>query len=106
MPWFLLLLAGLLEIVWAVSLKNTEGFTRLWPSVLTIVFMLASFGLLGVAMRSLPASTAYAVWVGIGAVGTALVGLVFLGEPANAGRVVSLLLIVVGVIGLKLASAS
>ncbi len=106
MPWFLLLLAGLLEIVWAVTLKNTEGFTRFWPSVLTIVFMLASFGLLGVAMRSLPASTAYAVWVGIGAVGTALIGLLVLGEPASAGRVVSLLLIVVGVIGLKLASAS
>lgn len=104
MPWFLLLLAGLLEVVWAVSLKSTESFTRLWPSVLTIAFMVASFVLLGIAMRSLPASTAYAVWVGIGAVGTALVGVFLLGEPATAGRVASLLLIVVGVIGLKLAT--
>lgn len=106
MPWFLLLLAGLFEVVWAVTLKSAEGFTRFWPSVLTITFMLASFGLLGIAMRSLPASTAYAVWVGIGAVGTSLVGLLLLGEPASAGRIVSLLLIVIGVIGLKLAAAS
>ena len=106
MSWLLLLLAGLFEIVWAVSLKSAEGFTRFWPSVLTITFMLASFGLLGIAMRNLPASTAYAVWVGIGAVGTALLGLLFLGEPANPARIFSLALIVAGVIGLKLATPS
>jgi quaternary ammonium compound-resistance protein SugE len=104
MPWFLLLLAGLFEVVWALSLKSTEGFSRLWPSIFTIGFMLASFFLLGVAMRTLPASTAYAVWVGIGAVGAALVGIFAMGEPANAGRIVSLMLIVVGVVGLKLAT--
>lgn len=104
MSWFLLLLAGLLEIVWAVTLKGAEGFTRFWPSVLTITFMLASFILLGIAMRSLPASTAYAVWVGVGAVGTAVVGIVLLGEPASAARIASLLLIVIGLIGLKLAT--
>ena len=106
MSWLLLLLAGLFEIVWAFSLKSAEGFTRLWPSVVTITFMLASFGLLGIAMRNLPASTAYAVWVGIGAVGTALLGLLFLGEPANPARIFSLALIVAGVIGLKLATPS
>ncbi len=85
MSWFLLLLAGLLEIVWAVTLKGAEGFTRFWPSVLTITFMLASFVLLGIAMRSLPASTAYAVWVGVGAVGTAVVGIVLLGRAGQPG---------------------
>ena len=104
MPWFLLLLAGLFEVVWALCLKSTEGFSRFWPSVVTIAFMLASFFLLGAAMRSLPASTAYAVWVGIGAVGAALAGIFLLDEPANAGRVISLALIVIGVVGLKLAT--
>lgn len=104
MSWFLLLLAGLLEVVWAITLKGAEGFTRLWPSVLTISFMLGSFTLLGIAMRDLPASTAYAVWVGVGAVGTALFGIAVLGEPATAGRLISLLLIVIGLVGLKLAT--
>ena len=104
MPWILLLLAGLLEVGWAIGLKYTEGFTKLWPSVGTIVAMIASLGLLGLAMKSLPVGTSYAVWVGVGAVGTALLGIVLLGEPATAGRLVSLGLIVAGIIGLKLAS--
>ena len=105
MPWILLLLAGLLEVGWAIGLKYTEGFTKLWPSVGTIVAMIASLGLLGLAMKSLPVGTSYAVWVGVGAVGTAILGIVLLGEPANAGRLVSLGLIVAGIVGLKLASA-
>jgi len=104
MSWLILVLAGLLEVVWAVGLKYTHGFTRLWPSVGTLGAMLVSFVLLAQAMKTLPMGTAYAVWVGIGAVGAGIVGVVVLGEPANAGRVVSLALIVVGVIGLKLAS--
>ena len=104
MPWILLLLAGLLEVGWAIGLKYTEGFTKLWPSVATIAAMVVSLGLLGVAMKSLPVGTSYAVWVGVGAVGTALLGIVLLGEPATAGRLASLGLIVAGIIGLKLAS--
>lgn len=104
MPWFLLFLAGLLEIVWAIALKSSEGFTRLWPTLLTVVTMLASFGLLGIAMRSLPVSVAYAVWVGIGAVGTAIFGIAFLAEPATTGRLLSVVLIVAGIVGLKLTS--
>lgn len=104
MPWFLLFLAGLLEIVWAIALKSSEGFTRLWPTLLTVVTMLASFGLLGIAMRSLPVSIAYAVWVGIGAVGTAIFGIAFLAEPATIGRLLSVVLIVAGIVGLKLTS--
>jgi quaternary ammonium compound-resistance protein SugE len=104
MPWIILLLAGLFEIGWAIGLKYTEGFTKLWPSVGTIVAMIVSLGLLGVAMKSLPVGTSYAVWVGVGAVGTALLGIVLLGEPATAGRLASLGLIVAGIIGLKLSS--
>jgi len=105
MNWIILILAGLFEVVWAVGLKYTEGFTRLWPSVATLAAMLVSFALLSHAMKSLPMGTAYAVWVGIGAVGAGIVGIMFLNEPANAGRIISLALIVAGVIGLKLASA-
>jgi quaternary ammonium compound-resistance protein SugE len=104
MPWIILLLAGLFEIGWAIGLKYTEGFTKLWPSVGTIAAMIVSLGLLGVAMKSLPVGTSYAVWVGVGAVGTALLGIVLLGEPATAGRLASLGLIVAGIIGLKLSS--
>ena len=104
MPWLVLVLAGLFEIGWAIGLKYTDGFTRLWPTVGTVASMVVSLGLLGVAMKSLPVGTAYAVWVGVGAVGTAILGIVLLGEPANAGRMVSLGLIVAGIIGLKLAS--
>jgi len=104
MSWLVLVLAGLFEVVWAIGLKYTHGFTRLWPSVGTLAAMLVSFVLLSHAMKSLPTSTAYAVWVGIGAVGAGVVGIMVLGEPANAGRIISLTLIVIGVIGLKLAS--
>ena len=104
MSWTILFLAGLFEVAWAVGLKYTEGFTRLWPSVGTVVAMAVSFYLLAVAMRTLPLGTAYAVWVGVGAVGTAILGIVLFNEPANAGRLVSLGLILAGIIGLKLAS--
>ena len=104
MSWTILFLAGLFEVAWAVGLKYTEGFTRLWPSVGTVAAMAVSFYLLAVAMRTLPLGTAYAVWVGVGAVGTAILGIVLFNEPANAGRLVSLGLILAGIIGLKLAS--
>jgi quaternary ammonium compound-resistance protein SugE len=104
MAWFILVLAGLFEVGWAIGLKYTDGFTRLWPTVGTVLAMIISLGLLGLAMKSLPVGTSYAVWVGVGAVGTAILGIVLLGEPANAGRLVSLGLIVAGIVGLKLAS--
>lgn len=105
MAWILLLLAGVLEVVWALGLKYTDGFSRLWPSVGTLLAMAGSVGLLGLAMKSLPVGTAYAVWVGVGAVGTAIGGMVLMGEPATAARLLSLALIVAGIVGLKLASA-
>lgn len=104
MNWFVLVVAGLFEVGWAVGLKHTEGFTRLWPSVGTIAAMLVSVGLLGWAMRDLPVGTAYAVWVGVGAVGTAVVGMAMLGEPVSLARVLSLGLVVAGIVGLKLSS--
>ena len=104
MNWFLLFVAGLFEIGWAIGLKYTEGFTRLWPSIATAASMVVSVVLLGIAMKTLPVGTAYAVWVGIGAVGTAILGMVLLGDAANTGRIISLGLIVAGVIGLKLAT--
>jgi quaternary ammonium compound-resistance protein SugE len=104
MNWLILVVAGLFEIAWAIGLKYTEGFTRLWPSVLTATAMMISVGLLGIAMKGLPVGTAYAVWVGVGAVGTALLGIVLFAEPANAGRLISLLLIVAGIVGLKLST--
>lgn len=104
MAWLMLVIAGLCEIVWATGLKHTEGFTRLWPSVVTITAMIVSIVLLGIAMKTLPVGTSYAVWVGIGAVGTAAMGILFLGEPASAGRLASLALIIAGIVGLKLAT--
>lgn len=106
MAWIYLIIAGLLEVVWAVSLKRTEGFTRLGPSLFTLVAMVASFYLLSVALKTLPTGTGYAVWVGIGAVGTALFGIFFLGEPKSALRLASIALIVLGVIGLRLGGGS
>ena len=106
MAWVLLLVAGLLEVGWAIGLKYTEGFTRLWPSVFTLVSMVASVVLLGIAMKSLPVGTSYAIWVGVGAIGTAILGIVLFGEPANLGRLVSLALIVAGIVGLKLTTAA
>ncbi|HEY6087855.1 MAG TPA: quaternary ammonium compound efflux SMR transporter SugE [Burkholderiaceae bacterium] len=104
MAWFVLIVAGLFEVGWAIGLKYTEGFTRLWPTVGTVTAMAVSLGLLGIAMKSLPVGTSYAVWVGVGAVGTAILGIVLLGESANAGRLISLGLIVAGILGLKLAT--
>jgi quaternary ammonium compound-resistance protein SugE len=102
--WILLWLAGLLEIVWALALKASEGFTRLWPSLLTAVAMAASVVLLGLALRSLPVGTAYAVWTGIGAVGTAAFGMLVLGEPATAMRIGGVALIAAGIAMLKLSA--
>jgi len=101
MSWVLLFFAGLLEVAWALGLKQSAGFTKLWPSVFTAVTMAASMALLGLALRHLPLGTAYAVWTGIGIVGTALVGMLVQGEPAGALRLVSIALIVAGIIGLK-----
>jgi quaternary ammonium compound-resistance protein SugE len=102
MAWFMLFVAGLMEIGWAIGLKYTEGFTRLMPSVLTLAAMAASMALLGLALKTLPIGTAYAVWTGIGAVGTALLGIWLLGEPATVMRLVCIGLIVSGIAGLKL----
>ena len=103
MAWLILVIAGLFEIGWAIGLKYTEGFTRLWPTVGTVAAMILSMWLLGVAVRWLPVGTAYAVWVGIGTVGTVLLGILLFGEPANALRLVSIALIVAGIVGLRLA---
>lgn len=104
MAWAYLAAAGLLEIVWAIGLKYTEGFTRLTPSVITIVAMVASVALLGIALRDLPVGTGYAVWTGIGTVGTAIIGMMVFNEPATALRLASIGLIVAGIVGLKLMS--
>ncbi|VEC01307.1 Quaternary ammonium compound-resistance protein sugE [Cedecea lapagei] len=104
MAWIVLFIAGLLEVVWAVGLKYTHGFSRLWPSVITIVAMVVSMALLSWAMKTLPTGTAYAVWTGIGAVGAAITGILLLGESANPARLISLALIVSGIIGLKLST--
>lgn len=104
MAWLYLLVAGLLEIGWAVGLKYTEGFTRLWPSVWTLFALALSMLLLALAVRELPIGTAYAVWTGIGAVGTALLGMLLLGEPRDAARLACVGLIVAGILGLKLVS--
>lgn len=103
MSWFLLVLAGLFEIGWAIGLKYTEGFSRLWPSIFTVSSMAASVLLLGLAVKQLPIGTAYGVWVGIGAMGTAIAGIILLGESVSLLKMASLLLILLGVLGLKLA---
>lgn len=103
MAWTLLVLAGLLEVAWALGLKASEGFTRLWPSLFTVTTMLVSFYLLAQAMKTLPVGTAYAVWVGIGALGTVLLGILIYGDSASPLRLVSLALVLVGLVGLKLA---
>lgn len=104
MSWFILLIAGLFEVVWAIGLKYTDGFSRFWPSVGTAAAMVISVVLLGLAMRTLPVGTAYAVWTGIGAVGTVMLGILLFGEPANAARLACVALIVCGILGLKLTS--
>lgn len=102
MAWLYLFIAGLFEVGWAIGLKYTQGFTRLVPTVLTLASMAVSLGLLGLALKSLPVGTAYAVWTGIGTVGTAIFGIVLLGEPATALRLACIGLIVAGIVGLKL----
>ena len=102
MPWLILVCAGLLEIVWATALKQSDGFTRLWPSIFGIGGALLSFILLAVAIRQLPTGTGYAVWVGIGAVGVAVAGIILFDEAVSAARVLFLSLIVVGIVGLRL----
>jgi quaternary ammonium compound-resistance protein SugE len=104
MAWFYLLLAGLTEIAWAVGLKHTHGWTRLGPSLITILLMIASFGFLSQALKSLPIGTAYAIWTGIGAVGTVVVGILWFGEPRTALRLACIGLILIGIAGLKLTS--
>lgn len=105
MAWTYLFIAGVLEVAWAVGLKYSEGFTRLWPSIGTAAALILSMVLLALALRSLPIGTAYAVWTGIGAVGTASLGILLFDEPADAGRVLCIALIVAGIVGLKLTSA-
>lgn len=102
MAWIYLFFAGLLEVAWAIGLKYSDGFSKLWPSVATVIAMIASFALLGLALRSLPLGTAYAVWTGIGTIGTVILGIVLFGEPIDALRLLCIGLIVGGVIGLRL----
>jgi len=104
MSWAILVIAGLFEVGWAIGLKYTDGFTRLWPTVGTVLAMIISLWLLGIAMKSLPVGTAYSVWVGVGAVGTVTLGIVLLGEPMNLARLLSVTLIVAGIVGLKIST--
>jgi quaternary ammonium compound-resistance protein SugE len=105
MNWIVLFCAGLFEIAWVIGLKYSQGFTRFWPSLITVITMLISIGLLGLSMKTLPVGTAYAVWVGVGALGTAVLGIILFGEALNLARVLSLFLILLGIIGLKLSSS-
>jgi len=104
MAWVILFIAGLFEIGWAIGLKYTDNFTRLWPSVGTVLAMILSMWLLGFAMKSLPVGTAYSVWVGIGVIGTVALGIVLFDEPVNAARLISVALIIAGIVGVKLAT--
>lgn len=104
MAWFILVIAGLFEVGWAIGLKYTDGFSKLWPTVGTVLAMVVSLGLLGLAMKTLPVGTAYAIWVGVGAIGTVILGMILFGEPATPLRIGSLVLIVAGIVGLKIAA--
>jgi quaternary ammonium compound-resistance protein SugE len=104
MAWFILVIAGLFEVGWAIGLKYTDGFSKLWPTVGTVLAMIISIGLLGLAMKTLPVGTAYAIWVGVGAIGTVILGMILFGEPATPLRIASLVLIVAGIVGLKIAA--
>ena len=104
MAWLNLLIAGVFEVVWAIGLKYTEGFTRLWPSIGTLAAMAASIGFLAQALKSIPIGTGYAVWTGIGAVGTAILGIMLFGESRNPIRLVCIMVIVIGIVGLRLTS--
>lgn len=105
MAWVILIAAGLFEVGWAIGLKYTEGFTRLWPTIWTLLAIIISLWLLGIAMKSLPVGTAYSIWVGVGAVGTVILGIILFGEPVNVARLVSVALIIAGIIGLKLTTS-
>lgn len=105
MAWIVLILAGIFEIVWAYSMKLSEGFTRIGPSIITLIFMILSFTLLAYAMRTLPLGTAYTIWTGIGAIGSFLVGIFILGEPATAMRMLAAILIISGLVLMKLSSS-
>ncbi len=104
MSWLILLIAGFLEVIWAIGLKYTDGFTKFWPSVATIAAMISSFVLLGIAMKTLPMGVAYSVWVGIGAVGAVLMGVLLFSESVSLLKIISVSLIVLGIIGLKISS--
>lgn len=106
MPWVILIIASLFEIAWAIAIKSSEGFTRLLPTLVTVVAMVISVGLLGIAARSLPMGTAYAVWTGIGTVGTIVCGIAFLGDSVSPVRLICLGLIILGIVGLKVTSPS
>jgi len=101
MDWFVVVVAGLMEVGWAIGLKYTDGFTKFWPSVATAVALVCSMALLSIALRTIPVGTGYAVWTGIGAVGVAIIGMLLLGEPRNPLRIACILLIVLGIVGLK-----
>ena len=105
MAWVILVFAGLFETGWAIGLKYSDGFTKLWPTIWTVLAMVVSLWLLGIALKSLPVGTAYSVWVGVGAVGTVVLGILLLGEPVNFGRLISIAFILAGIIGLKLTSS-
>jgi len=102
MSWFILFIAGLFEVVWAVGIKYTEGWTRFWPAVITLLAMVASFYLLSLALKNIPMGTAYAVWTGIGTIGTVVYGILFFKEPADLFRIICILLIISGIAGLKI----
>ena len=106
MAWFLIVVAGVFEIAWAIGLKYSDGFSRLWPSVITVVALVLSMGFLAQAVRTLPIGTAYAVWTGIGAIGTALLGILLFGESRDLARLLSILLIVAGIVGLRITAAN
>lgn len=106
MAWIYLVIAGVLEVVWSYTMKQSEGFSRLWPSIITILTMIGSFGLLALGMRSLPLGTAYTIWTGIGAVGAFIVGIAVLGEQASVARIVASVLIVSGLVTMKVASTT
>ena len=102
MSWFILFIAGLFEVVWAVGIKYTEGWTRLWPAIVTVLAMIASFYLLSMALKQIPMGTAYAVWTGIGTIGTVIYGIIFFKEPTDIFRIVCIMLIIFGIVGLRI----
>ena len=102
MPWFILFIAGLFEVAWAVGIKYTEGWTRLWPVVFTVLAMIASFYLLSMALKNIPMGTAYAVWTGIGTIGTVIYGIIYFKEPTDILRILCILLIICGIVGLRI----